>query len=448
MAFVAGLGTLRGRWALMAAMSAIAVMMIFGGGIPGILATVLIAVTAIPLLGCLAFAGDRSRLRAQPWPIHLGLVGIALLPLLQIIPLPPSLWQALPGQELRIRTLALAGLADSWQPLSVTPLFTAGTAVIAIAFVALVMLLLTLSMVDLRRIAWLILGLVGLNIVIGLIQVSTGGQALLLYTASDQGAFLGFQANKNHASLVLAASLPVAAYLLGSRAHPKGTRTWLGLYAGIVIVALVTTNSRAGIGLGAVTLLLLGSLYIRSIRPAYVIVGIAVILVAAVLISTSSAFETVFSRFGNVNQDLRWQFLRTSRPIIERYWLFGSGIGSFSTLYAVNESLAWVKPTYVNQLHNEYPQLLLETGLTGILILLALVAGCVWRGIRLWSGDRAGRLPLVYGGLILLLFAIHSAVDYPLRRPALLPILALALVMAMRGDLRASTGLGRRKLRP
>ncbi|MBJ6123336.1 O-antigen ligase family protein [Sphingomonas mollis] len=429
-------------------MLAVIVMMVFGGPIPSIVATILIGIAGLLLLGALTVSDERTALQNQPLAFRIGLAGVALLPLLQIVPLPPSIWHMLPGQELRVRMLTLAGLADSWQPLSVTPLFTAGTVVIAIAFVALVTLLLVLPAKDFRRVVWLIFGLIGLNILIGLVQVASGGQVLRFHTAADHGALLGFYANKNHAALVLAASLPIAAYLFGSRVQPQGARTWLGFYAGIVLVALVTTNSRAGIGLGVMAVLLLGSLYVRAIKPIYIAGIVAVVVGGIILVSTSSAFEQVFSRFNAVDEDLRWQFLRTSRPLIERYWLFGSGIGSFSTLYAVGENLAWVKPTFVNQLHNEYPQLLLETGLPGVGIFLMMIGGLIWRGVGVWrQAEYDNRLPLLCGALILVLIAVHSGVDYPLRRPAVLPILALAMILVIRGDLTASTGLVRRRQR-
>lgn len=429
-------------------MLAITVMMVVGGPTPGIISTVLIGIAGLLLLGTLAVSGDRSTLRAQPLAFRIGLAGIALLPLLQIVPLPPSLWHMLPGQELRLRMLTLAGLSESWQPLSVTPLFTAGAAVIAIAFAALVVLLIELPTSEFRRVTWLVLGLIGLNILIGLVQVASGGQVLRFHVAADHGALLGFYANKNHAALVLAASLPIAAYLFGSRDRPEGTRTWLGFYASIVLVALITTNSRAGIGLGVIAVLLLGMLYVRAVRPVYIAGILAAVVAGIVLVSTTSAFEQVFSRFSAVDKDLRWQFLWTSQPLIERYWLLGSGIGSFSTLYAVGENLAWVKPTFVNQLHDEYPQLLLEAGLPGAGILLMLTGGLLWRGFGVWRQvGRDHRLPLFCGALIMGLIAVHSGVDYPLRRPAVLPILALAIILFIRGDLTASTGLVRRRQR-
>lgn len=440
---------LRGQsGAAAAAMLAVVVMMVLGGGIPGIAATVLIGGTGLALLAFLPPTGAGAALREQPAALRVALLGIALLPLFQLVPLPPALWHALPGQELRVRMLELADLTESWQPLSVTPAYTAGAAVIAVTFSALVVLLLAVPAADLRRVAWTILALVAVNFVIGLIQVGSDGQALSFYRSSDKGAFIGLYTNKNHAALVLAASVPIAAFLLGSRRDARGTRAWLGLYAGLVAVALVTTNSRAGVVLGLLAMLLTASLYVRAVRPAYLIAAAIAVVVAVGLVSTTQAFDRVFSRFGVVDQDLRWQFLTTSRWLIERYWVLGSGIGSFSTLYAVGEPLAVVKPTFVNQLHDEYPQLLIEAGLPGIALLLALAGGIMARGVRNWMGGTwAGRLPLICGAIVLLLLALHSAVDYPLRRPAVLPILAIAMALVLRGDLEAVTGVVRRAQR-
>jgi O-antigen ligase len=427
---------------------AVVILMLFGGGIPALFTTVLFATVGFLMLGCLALNPDRGTFSALPLPLRLAIVAIAILPLLQLVPLPPAIWHALPGQELRSQTLALAGLENSWQPLSVTPLLTARTAAIAITFVALLLTVLALPKSSIPLLATVVLGVVGLNIVVGLIQVVSGGQALQFHRAADHRALIGFYANKNHAGLVLALSMPLAAYVFGSRAHPRGTRTWLALYAVVALVAIVTTNSRAGLGLGLLAAFLLAPFYVRSTRPAYVVAALAALFVGGILVSMTGAFEQVSSRFNVVDEDLRWQFLRTSWAIIDRYWIWGSGIGSFSTLYAVYENLAWVKPTYVNQLHNDYLQLVLEAGVPGVLALLALVVGCAWRGWHVWStGSHATRLPLIYGGIMLLLIGLHSFADYPLRRPAVLPLLAIALVLVLRGDLFAATGLPRGKQR-
>ena len=46
---------------------------------------------------------------------------IVLLPLVQLIPLPPAIWTHLPGREVATRVSALTGLAGQWRPLSLNP---------------------------------------------------------------------------------------------------------------------------------------------------------------------------------------------------------------------------------------------------------------------------------------------------------------------------------------
>ena len=60
---------------------------------------------------------------SAPWPrLALGFAAALLaLPALQLIPLPPALWQSLPGREAEIAALALIGEANRWLPWTVSP---------------------------------------------------------------------------------------------------------------------------------------------------------------------------------------------------------------------------------------------------------------------------------------------------------------------------------------
>jgi hypothetical protein len=61
--------------------------------------------------------------------------------------------------------------------------------------------------------------------------------------------------------------------------------------------------------------------------------------------------------------------------------------------------------------------------------------------VRAWLSDPARRNAIFCSGTIVLLFALHSIVDYPLRRPATFPVLAIAFAMLW---WRARDGLGSR----
>ncbi len=91
-----------------------------GGGSPAPVPGLLVQWTALAaLIGALWLSqpGDA--------PLPRGAIGFAAallaLPAIQLIPLPPALWAALPGREPVVAALALIGETDRWMPLSISP---------------------------------------------------------------------------------------------------------------------------------------------------------------------------------------------------------------------------------------------------------------------------------------------------------------------------------------
>jgi O-antigen ligase len=415
----------------------LAVAGLFGGGqvawTPGnmvlVLATIALAITFAWRDGFAAFA-------RAPLAGRVALGGIVVLPLLQLVPLPSTLWQALPGQELRRLTLGLAGLADSWQPLTLEPTATALCSIMAVGFVTFTGWLLRLSDDDFRRLFLVALGLVLLGIAVGLLQVVSDGQ-FPQFQADNMGAtLLGFFANKNHMALVLASSILLFG-LVVSRQPVLHARRRLAVagYTAFALVAIIATNSRAGLGLGALAAVIVLLSLARGVALRWRVLAVAAFAAMVVGIMSSSAFETVAGRVDDVSDDLRWRFLGWSWPLAERYAWLGSGFGSFRTLFITQEQLAWVKPTVVNAVHNDYLQLLIEGGVPAMVLLVLLVISLVAALSRLRDLPRRtpARHQLLFGLTAILLFALHSFVDYPLRRPAAWAFFALALAAAYRG---------------
>lgn len=408
-------------------------MMLLGGGPASSATLALFALLGVLLLAAMTASGAWREYAELPLLAQVGLAAIVLVPLLQMVPLPPDLWRGLPGQEVRAQVLGVVGLGGSWQPLTLTPVSTGAAAILAIVFVALVVAAISLDDATFRWAAWLVFGLVALGILVGVVQVATGGRIPRFYRSAHLGALIGFMANKNHMALLIAAAMPLLAFVLEDVRGRRSARFWIIMFIGFALVALVTANSRAGLALGAIVAVLTLLRYVSPKRPAVTIGLVLVAAVAAVVVATSSAFEALFSRFGAVADDLRWEFLQETFPLLDIYWRTGSGIGSFAELYAVHERLAVLRPFQVNQLHNDYVQLLLEAGVGGIAALLLFAAGCLNRGWRLWRLRSAeARRALLFGSAIVLIFALHSLVDYPLRRAATLPMLAIGVSLLLR----------------
>lgn len=431
-------------------MTVLACWILFGGNMPvdPLLFAVLAFSGTVLLVLVLANDGVQSW-RSLPWIARAMLLFFCLVPLLQLVPLPPSVWQALPGRELAAATLGAAGRGGEWRPLTVSIEPTLRSLLVMVWLVALLLALLQLSRAELRRAFGLVFLLGLFSVAIGIVQVVSGTTTLQFYDDQQSLVLTGLFANKNHAGLFIAMTfLAGYAALYGEQGWNR-ERLALVVPGGLILfVALLATFSRAGLvfGLLAIVFLVLISAdwrpkgKARILAVALLLVGIALF---AALTSTDLASRSL-ARFGGVEGDLRWSIWQWSWPLVPTYFPVGSGVGTFTAVFPPHEQLAWVKPTMVNHVHNDYVEQLLEIGIAAPVGWLLIVAALVLP-VRIAWAERtrpSGRLALI-GAAMLLLVAIHSAIDYPLRRPAIPATCMVALAALLRPGGRGKSRLHR-----
>jgi O-antigen ligase len=412
-----------------------AAMILGGGGSPNpateILLQLLWAVVAIAWLwlpGSARLSGERV-----PWAI----AALALLvPCLQLVPLPPALWHAVPGQEDRVAALALVGGADRWQPLTLSPSRTlAGL----LALLPPVWLFLLTAGLDLRGRDWLLRTIVAVGlaaVLLGTLQVSLGAGAPRIYPASNT-TLTGFQANKNAAADVFLIALVAAGLALatalrpahrdGSPLRPGGARAaWLG-FGGIALALLTATaltQSRAGILLAPVALagawvILSPALGLAGGRRWLPVAGVAAALLAGfAAVRFNAALGASFARFA-AEDDFRRELWRDAWFALDRNWPFGLGLGGAANALIAAERLEVVDPSVPNRVHNDYLEFMLEGGMPALAIVAAIAVLLVWAARRRWRESPKARGHTVCGLTVLAIVALHSLVDYPLRSMAL-----------------------------
>src|SRR5262249_55379503 len=121
-----------------------------------------------------------------------------------------------------------------------------------------------------------------------------------------------------------------------------------------------------------------------------------------------------------------WQTARAFFP-------WGSGFGSFDSVYRHFEPRALLSTIYMNQAHNEPLQLLIEGGAPAIVLLL-LFAGWWVRtpGSALFVAEIPGRRAMGVAGVATsIILMLSSLVDYPLRTPLLAGVFVFAWVEMM-----------------
>jgi O-antigen ligase len=387
----------------------------------------------------LAMVGVRS----LPWdPAEESSVGgvaptllalIVAVPLLQLVPLPPNIWAALPGQGPRLEALHLANLSATWQPLSLSPGETGRAALALIPPAATLLATASIGRGQTRSLAWLWIALAVAGLVLGLAQVAGVGY---LYRTTNTGSLVGLFANRNHEAGFLLSLLPVAAALTTSRAESQvgGAERWLPwLFIAISIVALGVIRSRAGVILVAPAAIAAVAVAWRGrggragacpLSAAFAAIGLAA---GAVVVF---ALPPIIARFhGQASREFRFEAWPEVVAAARHHLPLGSGLGSFDRVFEAVEPLQLVGPTYFNHAHNDYLELWLETGWLGAALFALFLSWFLPVACRAWRCGTA--LDQAASAAILLLMA-QSTVDYPLRTETLAVFFAFCCALLAR----------------
>ena len=384
-------------------------------------------------------------------PVWIILVAALLLVLVQLVPLPPAWWQALPGRA----PFAEAALASSqpqpWRPIAIVPGAAINAAVSLIVPLTVLFLISTLRRADRSALPGVLLAVTGAALLVGLLQFTGADLTNTLVDAEPYGVN-GLFANRNHYALFLAigcVAAPTWAY--GGRfdaARPTQRHVrWRGpLALGMVLLyalVILASGSRTGLLLGIVGIgggLLLARRgiardlrhYPRWAAPA-VIAGVigAIVLFVGVSVLAGRAVSIERLLTGELAQDLRTRNLPIVLTMVRDYFPFGSGYGGFDPLFRIHEPLSSLMPTYFNHAHNDFVEIALDGGLGAISLLMGALAWGTWASIDAWRGgatatDADGFVAARMGSVILLLVLCASVVDYPARTSIMMAVLVIA----------------------
>lgn len=384
-------------------------------------------------------------------PILLLLAAALALPLIQLIPLPPAWWQALPGRDI----LLVPGEPAPWRPMTMTPGATRNALASLVIPATMLLLLLQAGKQALRLMPAVLLTMIVAAVVLGLLQFSGAGFNSPLLNDTP-GLVSSIFANRNHFALLLAIGCliaPVWAFV------DRDALRWRGPLAGglvvLFVLSILATGSRSGMLLGGLALALTFALVGRRLRrrleggPRWLfpaLTGMAVLLVAGfVALSFAADRADAINRLIALEgrEDMRSRALPTILSMIGQYMPYGSGFGGFDPVFRIHEPFDLLKPTYFNQAHNDFLGIALDGGLAGAVVLILgvlwwLVATIgVWR-VRPNDEVSLGRL----GSSIILLVLVASIIDYPARTPTIMSVIVVAAVwLAQAKTCRSDTAL-------
>lgn len=373
-------------------------------------------------------------------PVTVLLAAIVAAVLLQLIPLPPAIWQSLPGREPLLSIGTMVDVRSVWYPQSLVP---GATWNVASSLIVPVVVLIAAAGTTLRErniLQTILLGLVVLSVLFGLFQFSGSGIVNPLVNATP-GEVSGNFANRNHFALFVAIGcLLVPAWTFGS-----GRPRWRGPVAiGLLLLFALTilaSGSRSGMLVGILALagaLLLAAPKLRrelahmprwGRLTALAGAGMAFAIPFLVSVMTGRAVSVDRMLAGEGGEDMRLRALPTVLQMVRAYFPTGSGFGGFEPLFRRYEPFNLLKLTYFNHAHNDFLEVLIDGGVVALTLLVAAIVSLGIAGHRAWrarpgEGHEAART----GSLVMMLVLVSSGFDYPSRTPLMMAVIVLAAI--------------------
>lgn len=431
----------------------LALVALTGGASRGdVQSLILLRPLAVLALGFAVAGIARDDLRSARTPLIL-LVLLIVSVALQLVPLPPAVWAGLPGRAMFADVYGRLGLPVGWQPISLYPTLTMNSFLSLLVPFAALLLALRLPPGD-RPVVLKALILIGVgSALLGLFQIlGAPGNPLYLYRVTNIAHPVGLFSNRNHQAVFLASLLPVmSAYLLLPRKKETNQAVRIaacGGFAVFLVPLMMATGSRAGAGAMVLSLILTAWLLPPVARRQIAIgrrtidlrlvavLGLVLLVVALWLFSGRTESLT---RLGeeSVSDDLRFQTFETSRLMVERFFPFGSGFGTFADVYQIFEPVQLVGENYFNHAHNDILEVLLEGGAVAAALLVAAVVALAVEFLRIARRPLVSNAQDLYArvaAIVLVLFLFASAFDYPLRVPLVATLCAIMAVWLFQGS--------------
>lgn len=379
------------------------------------------------------------------WPAFLLLAAWLVYLLLHWLPLPAGLVQLVSPQAAAIHATAnYLGPPDRWITLSLDPHasfdFWLKSCAYAVAFA------LTLLLVHGRhRLTWLCFAFVATGLleafVGGILHLARVDLNVLGMPIPQSSQASGTYVSRNHLAGLLEISLAVGIGIMVSQLEDRPGRTWrrflrdtaellisgkavLRLALVIMVIALVMTRSRMGNTAFFASLLVAGALALILSRRAprsTVIFIVSLIAVDVALVGTWFGVERTVQSIAETGASSvagRADVNAGAWRIFQDHPVVGSGAGTFYTAFTRYRTAE--VDVFYDHVHNDYLQILSETGiigsgLAGAFAIASLVCAILALARREDPLARGVAFAVVMGVTSI---GIHSTVDFNLQIPA------------------------------
>jgi O-antigen ligase len=249
-------------------------------------------------------------------------------------------------------------------------------------------------------------------------ELTSNGKIFWVYTPRFNGSIYGSYVNHDHYAGLMEMLVPIPLVLSTGQLLKGGKRVLVASCAILMATTIFLSGSRGGMIAFVLEVVVFAALTFRSRRNPRAALGSATVCVLILALLIFLGKGQVLGRLGDLGPGIRWDITKDCLRMFSHRPALGWGLGTFPTVYPSYRS--FYTNLFVNEAHNDYAQLLVETGLLGFALMLWFLIGLYRYGLpisRRWEfkWDGAVSLAALLGCTGIL---SHSFVDFNLQIPA------------------------------
>lgn len=254
--------------------------------------------------------------------------------------------------------------------------------------------------------------------------IASNGKLYWLRQPRMGGWIYGPYVNHNHYAGLMEMLVPIPLVLSLSHLASARSRNLAAAAAAVMVGTIFLCGSRGGMLAISVELLILATFVIRQKLRTRATIGAVLFLTIVVGLLTWIGGGDLTRRIASVGpssditSDVRANINRDTFRMFLKNPISGWGLGNFPVVYP--QFRTFYTDFFVNEAHNDYLQLLAETGLLGFAIVACFITIACKKAFtksRNWSSELSGAMALAcllgLSGIL-----VHSAVDFNLQIPA------------------------------
>jgi len=291
-----------------------------------------------------------------------------------------------------------------------------------------------------EMIAKLFTGYGGIIAAFAILQgMAPNGKLYWIWPSEQGGAIYGPYVNHNHYAGLMEMLIPFPLVLAATRFTDGNRKLAIAGIAALMSGSLFLSGSRGGMAAFVAQMIVLSVLLVHKgegnwKQPIMLAGFLAVVIIFLVWIGGNALTQrlmTIHSEArGEISGGVRFSIDRDCLQMIIKRPFLGWGLGTFPIVYPQFRS--FYTTFFVNQAHNDYLQLIVETGLAGFSVAVWFMV-LIFRGastkLKNWTETMSGAMTVTallgIGGIL-----VHSFVDFNLQIPANAAIFYVLCAMA------------------